>query len=156
MPKTREQMMAMGMHLYTPEQRLEACRRGGKKAQENLRRRKRMQEMAQVTLQMKLQNADDVKDVLRKGGFSEEDCNYAAGIIMVQTMKAMGGDTKAAEFVRDTSGQKPTDSLAVGNLDDQPFEMIDLGALTDAELRELVAIKTLEDLEDEEEIPEEE
>ena len=70
---------------------------------------------------------------------------------MTQTLKAMSGDTKAAEFVRDTSGQKPTDSLVVGNLDDQPFELIDLGALSDAELKELAAIKASADEEYDEE-----
>lgn len=149
--RSREAMMSMGMHVLPPEERHEACVRGGKKAQENLRRRRRMQEVAQVILQMKLQNADEIKAYLRAGGMPEEDCNYAAGIIMTQTLKAMSGDTKAAEFVRDTSGQKPTDSLVVGNLDDQPFELIDLGALSDAELKELAAIKASADEEYDEE-----
>lgn len=150
--RSREAMMSMGLHTMSPEERHEACVRGGKKSQENFRRRRYMREMAQEILQMKLQKADEVKEVLRAGGFTEEDCNYAAGIIMTQTLKAMSGDTKAAEFVRDTSGQKPTDSLVVGNLDDQPFELIDLGALSDAELKELAALKACAD----EEYPEEE
>lgn len=146
---TKEQLMSMGLHAMTPEERLAASSRGGKKSQENKRRRKSMQAIAQQVLEMKLRNEQEIRQALREGGMTDNDINYAAGIIMVQTQKAMSGDTKAAEFVRDTSGQKPVDGLVVGNLDDKPFEMLDLTALSDEQLRELTQIK-MEDLEEEE------
>ncbi|MBQ1313969.1 MAG: hypothetical protein IIY48_05355 [Clostridia bacterium] len=146
---TKEQLMKMGLHAMTPEQRREAASRGGKTSQENMRRRKSMQMIAQQVLEMKLRDEQEIRQALRDGGMTDKDINYAAGIIMVQTQKAMGGDTKAAEFVRDTSGQKPVDGLVVGNLDDKPFEMLDLTALTDEQLRELTQIK-MEALEEEE------
>lgn len=146
---TKEQLMKMGMHVLSPEERLAAASRGGKTSQENRRRRKSMQMIAQQVLEMKLRDEQEVRKALRDGGMTDNDINYAAGIIMVQTQKAMSGDTKAAEFVRDTSGQKPVDGLMVGNLDDKPFEMLDLTALTDEQLRELTQIK-MEDLDLEE------
>jgi len=146
---TKEQLMKMGLHVLSPEERQAAASRGGKKSQENKRRRKSMQMIAQQVLEMKLRDEQEIRQALRDGGMTDNDINYAAGIIMVQTQKAMGGDTKAAEFVRDTSGQKPVDGLMVGNLDDKPFEMLDLTALTDEQLRELTQIK-MEDLEEEE------
>lgn len=146
---TKEQLMSMGLHAMTPEERLAASSRGGKKSQENKRRRKSMQAIAQQVLEMKLRDEQEIRQALRDGGMTDNDINYAAGIIMVQTQKAMSGDTKAAEFVRDTSGQKPVDGLVVGNLDDKPFEMLDLTALSDEQLRELTQIK-MEDLEEEE------
>jgi hypothetical protein len=146
---TKEQLMSMGLHAMTPEERLAASSRGGKKSQENKRRRKSMQAIAQQVLEMKLRDEQEIRQALREGGMTDNDINYAAGIIMVQTQKAMSGDTKAAEFVRDTSGQKPVDGLVVGNLDDKPFEMLDLTALSDEQLRELTQIK-MEDLEEEE------
>lgn len=146
---TKEQLMKMGLHVMTPEQRREAASRGGKTSQQNMRRRKNMQMIAQQVLEMKLRDEQEIRQALRDGGMTDNDINYAAGIIMVQTQKAMGGDTKAAEFVRDTSGQKPVDGLVVGNLDDKPFELLDLTALTDEQLRELTQIK-MEDLEEEE------
>ncbi|MBQ3327138.1 MAG: hypothetical protein IJG86_05090 [Clostridia bacterium] len=100
---------------------------------------------------MKLRDEGEVRQALRDGGMNDADINYAAGIIMVQTQKAMSGDTKAAEFVRDTSGQKPVDGLVVGNLDDKPFETIDLTSLTDEQLRELTQIKIESQMEEEEE-----
>lgn len=131
----------MGIWAMTPEERLEAQRRGGKKTQALNRRRKHMQEIAAQVLSMPLADADEIEAALKKGGMEDPDINYAAGIVMVQTKKAMSGDTKAAEFVRDTSGQKPVDGLMVGNLDNVPFETIDLSALSDEQLRELIAAK---------------
>lgn len=151
MPLTREQMMKMGMHVMSPEERHAACVKGGTNSQAAARRRKSMQAIAQSVLEMRLQGEDEIRKALHDGGMTDADINYAAGIIMVQTQKALSGDTKAAEFVRDTSGQKPVDGLVVGNLDDKPFEMIDLGSLTDDQLRELIAVKSEPTEEDEEE-----
>ena len=151
MPRTREEMLAMGMHVMSPEERHAASVRGGKAAAAAQKRRKSMQAIAQSVLEMKLKDADEIRKALHDGGMHDNDINYAAGIIMVQTQKAMSGDTKAAEFVRDTSGQKPVDGLVVGNLDDKPFEMIDLGSLSDDQLRELAAIKMEDDQEETEE-----
>lgn len=103
-----------------------------------------MREIANDILNMKLQSEEEIKAALKEGGLEDQDINYAAGILMVQTLKAMSGDTKAAEFVRDTSGQKPETGLLVGNLDDKPFETIDFSALTDEQLRDLIEAKTKE------------
>ena len=84
---------------------------------------------------------------LREGGLDDEDIDYAAGIILAQAIKAMGGDTRAAEFIRDTSGQKPTDSLQVGNLDNRPFEMIDFSGMNNAQLHEMINARVEEDYE---------
>ena len=138
---TKEEMAKMGIWAMSPEERREAQRRGGLKTAALAKRRKHMQEIAAQVLSMPLDGADEVEEALRKGGFEDADINYAAGIVMVQTKKAMSGDTKAAEFVRDTSGQKPVDGLVVGNLDNVPFETIDLGSLTDDQLRELISAK---------------
>lgn len=151
MPLTREQMMKMGMHVMSPEERHAACVKGGTNSVAAQRRRKSMQAIAQSVLEMRLSGEDEIRKALHDGGMHDADINYAAGIIMVQTQKALSGDTKAAEFVRDTSGQKPVDGLVVGNLDDKPFETIDLGSLTDDQLRELIAIKAEPTEEDEEE-----
>lgn len=155
-PKSREWMMTHGLLAMSPEERRAAQSRGGKKTAENLRRRKSMVEMAKTVLGMELQGEEEIRRALRLGGLDREDITYAAGIVMAQAQKAMGGDTKAAEFLRDTSGQKPADSLVVGNLDDKPFETIDLTALTDSELRILVAVKEEELEEDCDEDDEEE
>ena len=140
--KTREQMMQMGLNAMTPEQQFEARSRGGKVRAASNRRMKHMQQIAKAILSMRLQSEEEIRTVLHEGGFEDEDINYAAGIIMAQTLKAVSGDTKAAEFVRDTSGQKPVDGLVIGNLEDRPFQTLDLASLTDEQLQELVAAKS--------------
>lgn len=138
---TREQMLSMGLNAMTEEQKFEARSKGGKIAQAKARRRKNMQEIAAQVLSMNLEGADEIRHALKVGGMVDADLNYAAGIVMVQTQKAMHGDTKAAEFVRDTSGQKPVDGLMIGNYDDRPFETINLTELTEDQLKLLIQAK---------------
>ncbi len=140
--KNRVQMMQMGLMAMTEEQRAEARRKAGQASAARYRRMKHMQEIARAVLNLRLRGEDEIREALREGGFKDEDINYAAGIIMSQTFKAIGGDTRAAEFVRDTSGQKPVDGLMVGNLEDKPFETLNLSALTDEQLQMLAAAKS--------------
>ena len=138
---TKEECLKTGIWAMTPEQRREAQSRGGYASAAKQRRRKHMQEIAARVLSMKLTDYDEITAALRAGGMEDDDINYAAGIVMVQAKKAMSGDVKSAEFVRDTSGQKPVDGLVVGNLDEKPFETLDLSSMSDAQLRELIAAK---------------
>lgn len=142
---TREQMLAMGINAMTPERRREAQSKGGKVSAAKNRRRKNMQEIAAQVLSMNLEGADEIREALKVGGMVDADLNYAAGIVMVQTQKAMHGDTKAAEFVRDTSGQKPVDGLMVGNLDNRPFETINFAELSEDQLLALIEMKSEEE-----------
>lgn len=140
--KDRTAMLKMGLNAMTEEQKMEARRKGGQASAARYRRMKHMQEIARAVLAMRLRGEDEIREALREGGFKDEDINYAAGVIMSQTFKALGGDTRAAEFVRDTSGQKPVDGLMVGNLEDKPFETLNLSALTDEQLAALIDAKS--------------
>lgn len=137
----KESCLKTGIWAMTPEERLEAQRRGGRTTAAKMKRRKHMQEIAARVLAMKLDDYDEIEAALKAGGMEDDDINYAAGIIMVQAKKAMSGDVKSAEFVRDTSGQKPVDGLVIGNLDEKPFETIDFSSLSDEQLRDLIAAK---------------
>lgn len=140
--KDRMAMMQMGLNAMTHEQRMAAIRKGLATKAAKRERMKHMQEIARAVLKLRLREEGEIRDALREGGFADEDINYAAGIIMSQTFKALGGDTKAAEFVRDTSGQKPVDGLQIGNLEDKPFETLNLASLSNEELQALLAAKT--------------
>lgn len=144
--KTREQMLQMGYNTMTPEQVHEYQSLGGRVSAARKRRKKLVREIANDILNMRLQTEEEIKDALRQGGLEDQDINYAAGIVLVQTLKAMNGDTKAAEFVRDTSGQKPADNLQVGNLDNRPFETIDFSVINDAQLCEMINTRVEDDL----------
>ena len=130
-----------GFSNMTHERLSEVGRQGGLKSAETKRRKKHMKELANIILNMQITDADEIRSMLKEGGLNNEDLNIAAGIIFVQAQKAMLGDTKAAEFVRDTSGQKPGETVQVGNLDDQPFETLDLSQLSDEELQVIMARK---------------
>ena len=136
--KTREEMLKMGFHVMAPEQVREYQRLGGKASAAQARRKKLLVEIANVILASKMSREEEIYAALRDGGIDDPDINYAAGIILVQARKAMRGDTRAAEFVRDTSGQKPVDGLQIGNTADLLPEPDTLAALTDGQLRIMI------------------
>ena len=129
----------LGQYSLPREQYIENCRRGGKAMHEKRRRKLMVQELAEKVLLLDLPE-EDMKQALEELGFDEE-ATIAAGILFSQSKKAMHGDTDAARFVRDTAGQRPADNLKIGNLDDKPFEMLNLNELSDEDLRKLVAVK---------------
>ena len=80
----------------------------------------------------------EIKQALIDAGFDQTD--YQAGVLLAQMKKAVYlGDTEAAKFVRDSSGQKPTESVQLNTQDDIPISEMDLSQLSAAELREKIA-----------------
>lgn len=67
--------------------------------------------------------------------------NYAGQINLNVVRQAAGGDMEAIRYIRDTIGEKPRNGFDIGNLDDKPFETIDLTSLTDSQLKALAAKK---------------
>lgn len=78
-----------------------------------------------------------IKAALMQAGI--EDPTNADAISMAVGVKALKGEVEAARFVRDTSGEKPVQGVEVGNLDDRPFEHINLAELTDEQLFQMAA-----------------
>lgn len=136
--KTREQMLQMGFNVMPPEQVREFKSLGGKVAQTRKRQKKLMLNISQELLALKLQNEEEIIDTLKAGGVEDQDISYATGIVLVQVLKALRGDTRAAEFVRDTSGQKPAAILEVGDKKDVTASSENYSNLNDDRLRELL------------------
>lgn len=99
------------------------------------RRKKAMRELARDLLDGMVDKEDIIRAELEKRGI---DATEAAAVLLAQLVRARSGDTEAARFLRDTSGQKPTENVAVGNLDEKPFETLDLTALTAEQLKSLI------------------
>lgn len=116
------------------EEFLELSAKGGRKGQETHRRRKAMKELALDLLNSCLDDEDEFYDELKKRGVKNTE---AAAVLFAQLKRARSGDTDAARFLRDTSGQKPVDNLAIGNIDDKPFETLDLTQLSTEQLKAL-------------------
>ena len=112
-----------------------AASAAAKKRVEVRRKKKAMRELARDILDLQLADEDEMKAELEKRGVEQTE---AAALLLAQLTRARAGDTEAARFLRDTSGQKPVDNVAIGNLDDKPFETLDLASLTEAQLKELI------------------
>lgn len=112
-----------------------AASEAGKKAVEVRRKKKAMRDLAREILDLQLADEDAVRAELKKRGVEQTE---AAALLLAQLTRARAGDTEAARFLRDTSGQKPVDNVAIGNLDDKPFSTLDLASLSEAQLKELI------------------
>lgn len=126
---------------YTPDPEVvkKAARIGGEKRH----KRRLMRDAMKDILSSGLIDLDGdeqiaaIKAALMQAGI--EDPTNADAISMAVGVKALRGDVEAARFVRDTSGEKPVQGVEVGNLDDRPFEHINLAELTDEQLFQMVA-----------------
>lgn len=91
----------------------EEQKKGGKASGEARRRKRDLKLAMQALLEA------DVKD--KRTG---EVMSGAEAIALAQYRKAMKGDTKAFEVVRDTSGQKPIEKVEQVNIDGEYLDKI--------------------------------
>lgn len=102
---------------FTREQRQESGRKGGLAAAEKRRKQRDMREILQSFLSMPLTDGaqklpEQFKSLAELAAANDAgNVSLAAAIVLAQITSALTGDTKAAEFVRDTAGQKPVDKL---------------------------------------------
>lgn len=101
--------------LMTPEERRENGRKGGIASGESKRRKKAMKETLEVLLSMPMKNGkvSDVESIKNFAALKGKNINVQEAMIIAMIQRAMKGDVKAAEWLRDTSGQKPTDNMNV-------------------------------------------
>lgn len=97
---------------FTPKEAREYGRKGAA-ASARVRRQKRdMRETFRDLLDMPLKEGD-LDEVTALAGANRKNVTVGEAIALVMASKAVKGDVKAAEFVRDTSGQRPTSSVQV-------------------------------------------
>lgn len=101
---------------FTPEELKENGRKGGIASGEAKRKKKAMQETLNVLLGMPLQNkkCHDVEDIQSFAQLKGKNVSVETAIIIKQIQRALAGDLPSAEFIRDTSGQKPTNDVNIG------------------------------------------
>lgn len=133
--KKRGHVEGLGQNIMPMEEWKKKCAEGGRKAGEIRRRKAAMRELAANLLSSDLSKEDDFRAALEEHGV---DATEGAAVLFAQLVRARNGDTDAARFLRDTSGQKPVDNVAVGNLDDRPFETLNLRELSDEQLAYLL------------------
>ena len=99
--------------VQSKEEAKERGRKGGIASGKARREKKMMRETLDILLSMPMKNGKfaDVESIRSFAALKGKNISVQDAILIAQVQKAMKGDTKAAEYVRDTVGQKPVDSV---------------------------------------------
>jgi len=121
--------------VMTKEEAKKRGRAGGIASGKARREKKLMRETLDVLLSMPLKNGKnaDVESVRNFAALKGKNISVQDAILIAQIQKAMKGDTKAAEYVRDTMGQKPVDNVNMSGEINNPF-----AELTTEELKKMI------------------
>lgn len=119
----------------TKAEQREIARKGGIASGKKRREKKAMKETLETLLQMPLKSgkATDLDEIKNIAALKGKNITVQEAIMLAQIQKAMKGDTKAAEYVRDTSGNKLKEGVELSGGINNPFA----GLSTD-ELRKLI------------------
>lgn len=100
---------------FTPEELRENGRKGGIASGEAKRRKNQMKETLELLLAMPLNNkkCHEIEEIQNFAQLKGKNVTVEAAIMIKQIQRALAGDLPSAEFIRDTSGQKPTNDLNV-------------------------------------------
>ena len=103
---------------FSGERAAEMGKRGNKSLQKKRAEKKAkeaeaktFQELAKWVLQLTLYEGagSDIESIKSIAEAKGENLTVEAGIILAQAIKGLNGDRGAAEFMRDTAGEKPVD-----------------------------------------------
>lgn len=105
--------MATTENLKPPTSTSEARKRGKKsgiKSGKVRKEKKAMKETAEMILGLTLKDGTvtDLEDIQSMAAANGKNITVQDAIILKQAQKALKGDIRAAEFIRDTSGNRPT------------------------------------------------
>lgn len=102
----------------TAEEAREKGAKGGKASAEARRRKKTMREVYESlrTLQVVPSHTEALQEMLEE---KLPTVTVDEAIMLAMIAKAERGDVAAAQFIRDTAGEKPTDVIGMDS--DQPF-----------------------------------
>ena len=94
--------------ITTVEEAREKGRKGGQKSAESRRKKRAIAETMEIILTMPLKEGmvDDIESVTSNAEIEKRNVTVQDAIIAAQAKKAMKGDTRAAEFIRDLIGAK--------------------------------------------------
>lgn len=92
----------------TEEEQRKIASKGGKASVEARKKKKNMKEALQLLLSLDVKSLK-VREQLKALGIDEGDMNNEMALMVSMLNKALKGDKGCAEFIRDTSGQKPVE-----------------------------------------------
>lgn len=121
----------------SPSEARENGAKGGKQSGKSRRKKKQMKDMFEYLLSLDVTDAE-LKKKMSEMGIDDEQMTYNAMVCYSMIRAACSGSVKAAEFIRDMTGQKPQDRLKVeGTMDSKIRIPSSISKLTVEELREL-------------------
>lgn len=128
-PNSQKNLSPLTEHT-TPEQRKEIAAKAGKVSAEKNRQRKEMKEMFEDLMTLPVKNGkvvEEIKSIADAKGSDGKTKNLLVGQVCALAMikKAMSGDVRAMEFIRDTMGEKPTNKQEIkATLETSPLNSI--------------------------------
>lgn len=105
---------------------LEEAKRGGKASGKKRRKKKLLCEIAETL--GRTVAPDAILDNLREAGIigDNELVTYDEAVMLAQYVKAARGNTNAAQYIRDTSGQKPADKVNITGIEQEKSKLNEL------------------------------
>lgn len=107
----------MGKRIFemTPEEKAEAGRRGGIASGVAKRKKKAMKETLDVLLGMPMRSGKyaDIESIKNFAALKGKNITVQEAMMISMLQRAMRGDVKAAEWIRDTAGQKPAEDMTM-------------------------------------------
>ena len=88
---------------------------GGKAKAKKQRERKTFQETAKLILSMAVKSGEavDISTIQSFADLNGKNMSVEEAIVLAQALKAIKGDRYAAEYLRDTAGEKPVEKVEV-------------------------------------------
>ena len=141
MPKEDGYKNLVPVNQRSKEEQRQIQSAGGKASGVARRRQKTQAEIIRQIMALKL-TVEEGAEKLEALGL---DPTWATDANVAVMQKARKGDVESLRYLRDTIGEKPRDGLEIGNLDGQPIATMDLSAMTDDQLRALIAAREQSD-----------
>ena len=107
--QSKAQIEARTRNAITKEDASEKGKIGAKKSLETRRKKKKLKEA--LTALMELPVSERNKQSMRALGIDDKDMNNQMRIAVAAFQKAIKGDVRAMEFIRDMTGQQPVTKL---------------------------------------------
>ena len=106
----------------------EEAKKGGINSGKARRQKRTMKDTMSILMSMAVKEGDipDIEEIKSVAELNKLNMDIETAICIKQAMKAVkNGDTKAAEFCRDTSGNKPVDKVVVSEVSQEVIDEVE-------------------------------
>lgn len=112
-----------GTQFQTGAEQVETATKGGIASGKARRERKAMKDTLATLLSMPLKDgmSEDIDKIQSIASLNGKNITVQEAIMLAQIKKAVKGDTRAAEFVRDSSGNKLKEGIEISGELNNPF-----------------------------------